>query len=109
MRAGKLATSVRVTDDGGRHVVIAAGDDVPAWASKQIVNPKAWDGDDAPEAKTIDAGEDPASEGYESKTVAELRAEIKARNEGRDDESRVSGDGNKADLIAALEADDGRA
>lgn len=108
MRAGKLATSVRVTDDGGRHVVIAAGDDVPAWASKQIVNPKAWDGD-APEAKTIDAGEDPASEGYESKTVADLRAEIKARNEGRDDESRVSGDGNKADLIAALEADDGRA
>ena len=108
MRAGKLATSVRVTDDGGRHVVIAAGDDVPAWASKQIVNPKAWDGD-APEAKTIDAGEDPAAEGYESKTVADLRAEIKARNEGRDDESRVSGDGNKADLIAALEADDGRA
>ena len=108
MPAWKLATSVRVTDEGGRHVVIAAGDDVPAWASKQIVNPKAWDGD-APEAKTIDAGEDPASEGYESKTVAELRAEIKARNEGRDDESRVSGDGNKADLIAALEADDGRA
>ena len=128
MPAGKLATSVRVTDEGGRHVVIAAGDevpawaskqivnpkawdgdDVPAWASKQIVNPKAWDGDDAPEAKTIDAGEDPASEGYESKTVADLRVEIKARNETRDDESRVSGVGNKADLIAALEADDGRA
>ena len=108
MRAGKLATSVRVTDEGGRHVVIAAGDEVPAWASKQIVNPKAWDGD-APEAKTIDAGEDPASEGYESKTVADLRVEINARNETRDDESRVSGDGNKADLIAALEADDGRA
>ena len=108
MPAGKLATSVRVTDDGGRHVVIDAGDDVPAWASKQIVNPKAWDGD-APEAKTIDAGEDPASEGYESKTVADLRVEIKARDETRDDESRVSGDGNKADLIAALEADDGRA
>ena len=32
MRAGKLATSVRVTDEGGRHVVIDAGDDVPAWA-----------------------------------------------------------------------------
>ena len=32
MPAGKLATSVRVTDEGGRHVVIAAGDDVPAWA-----------------------------------------------------------------------------
>ena len=108
MPAGKLATSVRVTDEGGRHIVIAAGDDVPAWALNQIVNPKAWGGD-APEAKTTDAGEDPAAEGYESKTVADLRAEIKARNEGRDDESRVSGDGNKADLIAALEADDGRA
>ena len=108
MPAGKLATSVRVTDEGGRHVVIAAGDDVPAWASKQIVNPKAWDSD-APEAEKTDADGEPAAEGYESKTVAELRAEIKARNEGRDDESRVSADGNKADLIAALEADDGRA
>ena len=39
MPAGKLATSVRVTDEGGRHVVIAAGDEVPAWASKQIANP----------------------------------------------------------------------
>lgn len=108
MPAGKLATSVRVTDECGRHVVIAAGDDVPAWASKQIVNPKAWDGD-APDTEKTDAAGEPAAEGYESKTVAELRAEIKARNEGRDDESRVSGDGNKADLIAALEADDGRA
>ena len=108
MPAGKLATSVRVTDDGGRHVVIAAGDEVPAWASKQIVNPKAWGGD-PPEPEKTDADGEPAAEGYESKTVAELRAEIKARNEGRDDESRVSGDGNKADLIAALEADDGRA
>ena len=108
MPAGKLATSVRVTDEGGRHVVIAAGDDVPAWASKPIVNPKAWGGD-APEAEMTNADGEPAAEGYESKTVAELRAEIKARNEGRDDESRVSADGNKADLIAALEADDGRA
>ena len=108
MPAGKLATSVRVTDEGGRHVVIAAGDDVPAWASKQIVNPKAWGGD-PPEPETTNADGEPATEGYESKTVADLRAEIKARNEGRDDESRVSGDGNKADLIAALEADDGRA
>ena len=108
MPAGKLATSVRVTDEGGRHIVIAAGDDVPAWASKQIVNPKAWDGD-APEAKKTDADGEPAAEGYESKTVAALVAGLDLGAQGRDDESRVSGDGNKADLIAALEADDGRA
>lgn len=62
-----------------------------------------------PRAETTNADGEPAAEGYESKTVAALRAEIKARNEGRDDESRVSADGNKADLIAALDADDGRA
>ena len=73
MPAGKLATSVRVTDEGGRHVVIAAGDDVPAWASKQIVNPKAWGGD-APVAQTTNADGEPAAEGYGSKAVARRAA-----------------------------------
>ena len=39
-------------------------------------------------------------------TVAELRAEIDRRNEGRDEADQLSTDGKKADLIATLEADD---
>jgi hypothetical protein len=51
------------------------------------------------------AGED---EGYQSFKVADLRAEIERRNEGRDEGDLLPVDGKKADLIAALEADDGK-
>ena len=36
----------------------------------------------------------------------DLKAEIAARNDGRDDSEKIPTDGNKADLVAALEADD---
>jgi hypothetical protein len=39
-------------------------------------------------------------------TVAELKAEIDRRNEGREDDAKLSKDGNKADLQATLAADD---
>lgn len=39
-------------------------------------------------------------------TVDHLKAEIDARNEERDEDSQISKDGKKADLIAALQADD---
>lgn len=39
-------------------------------------------------------------------TVAELKAEIDRRNEGREDDAKLSKSGSKDDLIAALEADD---
>lgn len=44
--------------------------------------------------------------GEAPKTVADLTAEIKRRNEGRDASNRISLEGNKADLILALQADD---
>ena len=45
--------------------------------------------------------------GYQSLTVAELEAEIKARNDGRDaDEHIAPASKRKGDLIDALEADD---
>ena len=53
---------------------------------------------DAPEAEPVTD--------YEAMTVVSLKAEIKARNEARDEADQVPADGNKADLIAALEADD---
>lgn len=39
-------------------------------------------------------------------TKAELQAEIDRRNEGREDDAKLSRSGNKDDLLAALEADD---
>lgn len=50
----------------------------------------------------------PASEGYSSLKVDELKAEIERRNEGRGDADLLAADGKKADLIAALEADDSK-
>ncbi|WP_213452886.1 SAP domain-containing protein [Rhizomonospora bruguierae] len=47
-----------------------------------------------------------AVDGYAGMKVAELRAEIERRNEGRDEEERIPAEGKKADLVAALEADD---
>jgi hypothetical protein len=46
------------------------------------------------------------AEGYEALTVDELKDEIRARNENRDDDTRLALTGNKAELVAALEADD---
>lgn len=44
---------------------------------------------------------------YDKRTVPELKAEIDTRNAARDDESaHISTSGNKAALVAALEADD---
>lgn len=57
------------------------------------------------DASDLDFGTDEA-ESYESWTVEELKAEIRARNEGREDDAHLSLTGNKADLISALEADD---
>ncbi|MEU7677874.1 SAP domain-containing protein, partial [Micromonospora taraxaci] len=50
----------------------------------------------------------PAAEGYEAMKVADLKAEIERRNQGRDEAGRVSSEGRKPDLIAALKADDER-
>lgn len=113
----KLASYVYVTNpETGAAATFGPDDDLPSWAEQAITNPKAWsDTDEAVALEESAQFEHPDSEpdpgagrsgDYESQTVAELRAEVKARNEGRDDADRVSGDGNKADLVAALVADD---
>lgn len=43
---------------------------------------------------------------YDGAKVAELRAEIDRRNQGRDEASLIPTDGVRADLVAALVADD---
>lgn len=46
------------------------------------------------------------SSSYSAMKVAELRSEIESRNEGRDDDSLLSTEGKKAELVAVLEGDD---
>lgn len=53
------------------------------------------------------AGYDPdGAKALGDMTKAELEDEIDRRNEGREDDAKLSKTGNKADLLAALEADD---
>lgn len=47
-----------------------------------------------------------APDDYESMKVADLKAEIARRNEGRADDDQIPATGNKDDLVAALAADD---
>jgi hypothetical protein len=47
-----------------------------------------------------------AADGYDGMKVADLQAEIDKRNEGREEADLIPSDGKKADLIAALSADD---
>lgn len=74
-----------------------------------VVPKEVADAATLPEGDTIDEADDEANDGDESYTswkVAELETEIDARNEGREDDAKISKTGNKADLVAALEADD---
>lgn len=50
-----------------------------------------------------------SSTGYSAQRVGDLKAEIERRNADRDPESQLSSEGNKADLVAVLEADDASA
>lgn len=43
---------------------------------------------------------------YKSLNVADLKAEIESRNEGREEADMLSLEGKKADLVATLDADD---
>ena len=97
----KLVSYVHV---GGE--VYGSGDRVPAKHAALITNPKAWAGGKLPSIKaTGDEGEDD-SKGYADLKVDELKAEIESRNVDREDDAKISTDGVKADLVAALEADD---
>ena len=102
----RLAGFVHVTAPDGGAAVFGPDDELPAWASKAITNEKAWTGDVAGAGEGADAAEEPAERSYDDMRVAELRALIGERNEGRDEGDLIPDDGVKADLVAALEADD---
>lgn len=50
----------------------------------------------------------PTAPTLEDKTVAELKDEIASRNQGRDEADQIPTQGNKPDLIKAIEADDNK-
>ncbi len=100
MGARKLVAYVHV--DGK---VYGPGDDVPAKVAEAITNPKAWADADAEGDGGTGEGD-----GYGSWKAADLKAEIKARNEGRAEGDRITPESQRnADLVAALEADDAAA
>lgn len=64
-----------------------------------------WSGGSSASTKaTKDDDSGPA--GYDALKVADLKAEIEKRNKGRDDADLLPVDGKKAELVAALTADD---
>lgn len=95
----RLAGFVHVTAPDGGAAVFGPDDELPAWASKAISNEKAW-------AEESGSDEEPVERSYDDMRVADLKALIGERNEGRDEGDLIPDDGVKADLVAALEADD---
>lgn len=95
----RLAGFVHVTAPDGGAAVFGPDDELPAWASKAITNEKAW-------AEESGSDEEPVERSYDDMRVADLKALIGERNEGRGEADLIPDDGVKADLVAALEADD---
>lgn len=85
MKLDKL--TVVTNPDTGREVALFPGREVPAWAVAVIEQRER-------------------AERYEQMTVAELQEEIRARNEGRNDDEHLSTEGRKAELIERLSAAD---
>lgn len=85
--------------------VFRPGDELPADVAKLLTNPKLWDEADEPEFVEPESGEvDP--DGYASWKLDQLRAEVELRVERGSD---ITPEGkNKADLVAALVADDAK-
>ena len=94
-----LASTVHI--DG---TVYPAGSEPPADVAKRITNPKAWSADEGDDT----AGE-PLTGDYNAAGGTALKAEIARRNATRPEADAIqAASAKKADLVAALEADDKR-
>lgn len=100
----KLVTYVHVRDSDGVVSVFGPGDTIPAWASKQITNPKAWD--TAPEVVEDLSGSGAGAvdvpvpaRGGKGSGLPKWQAYAKFKGYEFDD------DATREDIIAALEAD----
>lgn len=102
MSAKLLHTLVVRNPDTLQPVALIAGSDLPDWA-EGLVDPGNLEGVESKPKETEGSG---ASKSYGDLKVAQLKEEIERRNVDREDDEKLSTDGKKADLIAALEADD---
>lgn len=73
--------------------------EVTPEVAKAIENPNVWEDDGL-----LEGQEDPSN--YDGVDASVLKAEIKARNEGRDDADKIKASGSRDELAAALLADD---
>ncbi len=80
---------------------------IVSGAPVQVRDDKVMDSSWVPEGQPKAAADSPDS-GYEGMKVADLKAEIERRNEGRAEADLVPAEGLKADLVAALVADDAK-
>lgn len=97
MSAGVLRyTVVRRNPDTLESVALLAGQPVPEWAEDLVHSDDYEPGTGTDNGTGSDSGP----------TVEDLKAEIDKRNEGRDDDKKLSKSGKKAELLAALAADD---
>lgn len=106
MAGRKVAVTVTVTDAEGRQVLLRPGDEAPGWTEGLITNPKVWAEEETTGADEAVPATDAAVPDYSAMKVADLRDLIADRNEGRAESDLIPDDGTKADLVAALEADD---
>lgn len=100
----QLAAHVHVRDLQGRNRVFGPGDGVPAWAVKQITNPKAW-GEGGVEQSSAAAAPTPTGTGATPPPRSGKGSGVEAWREfadrkgvGTDDEM------SRDDVIAACEA-----
>lgn len=104
MSAGVLKyTVVRVNPETMTATAILAGSEVPEWASDMVHADDLESGASTSKTETPDP---PPAAKYEDLKVPELVALINERNEGREDDEKISNDGKKAELVSALLADD---
>jgi len=96
---------VRVKDSGTEQTIPKP--DVVDEDAYEVLDKESVDHNGDPLPGLV-AGQEPEPTGYEAATVADLKAEITRRNADRDEADQVSPQGNKPDLIAALEADDNK-
>lgn len=90
--ARRLTGYVHVRDDAGDAKAFGPDDTVPAWAEKQITNPKAWEGEGDDESDE----EIPEGDPSEDWKVDQLKAY--AEREGVD----LGGATKKADILTAV-------
>ena len=82
--------ATQLTGPRGERLLVQSDEQAAAWADR------GW---------VADGGN--TADGYEARTVDELKDEIRRRNDdGRGDDDRLALTGTKAELIASLEADD---